>query len=388
MYCEGQKALIYLLIRLFVGEGFLFFQMSTINSTFLTMTDNMENFRRKPVKKHKQTFVINCKEFLQVILLPFPQSCKRQKEVGDHKHISPLQRTGQHKLLDINVLKIIKRYYGFECIFPFISKDVKVQYDIAFTTREPMHLCELADGCIAVVDCPSNVVRIFRGSTLVQTISNNIMSSPHGVCTNSKDQIIVTDHDKNQVHVFDRDGTHVRSFSTGDGTFDQQRGICVNSLDQILVVDCGNYHISVFDSEGKFVRKINGLISSLPFGVCVDGEDNLYVTETNNHRITKFLSDGTFLYSFGWNGRGPGQLRHPCGACVTRDGKYIVVADHGNNRVQVLSGLDGSFVASYGSDGTKQFLDVSGCILTCDGRILVSDYGNNSVHAISMTKSK
>jgi tripartite motif-containing protein 71 len=311
---------------------------------------------------------------------------------------TPIQRTSDNKLLDLNILRIIHGY--LYAPFYFTSQDVSVDHRIiiandvnSVTLKNPGHICELSDGCIAVAEWRSGgLIRIFSDGVLVQSIGSGIVSAPCGICTNSSDQLIVTDYSNHQVHVFNRDGSHVRSFGSqgsGDGQLSYPCGVCVDGEDNVYVADDDNHRICVFDSEGKFVRKIGSQGSgdgqlNRPSSVCVDGEDNVYVAEDGNHRVSKFSSSGAFVCTFGSKGSGPGQLYSPWDVCVTRDGKYIVVADYSNHRVQVLSGSDGSFVASYGSNGSGdgQFQLASGCPVTADGRILASDYHNHRVHEI------
>ena len=55
-----------------------------------------------------------------------------------------------------------------------------------------------------------------------------------------------------------------------------------------------------------------------------------------------FSPDGVFLTSFGEHGGFAGQLRMPCGICVTWQG-HVIVCDGGNDRLQVFS-EDGQFL--------------------------------------------
>jgi len=194
---------------------------------------------------------------------------------------TPIQRTSDNKLLDLNILRIIHGY--LYAPFYFTSQNVAVDHRIiiandvnSVTLQYPTHLCELSDGCVAVTEW-SGMIRIFSDGVLVQSIGSGIVSRPFGICTNSSDQLVVTDAGMHQVHVFARDGSHIRSFGSqgsGDGQLSRPRGVCVNSKGHILVADCRNNRISVFDNEGKFIRKFNNDGSgdgqlSYPMGVCV-----------------------------------------------------------------------------------------------------------------------
>jgi sugar lactone lactonase YvrE len=308
---------------------------------------------------------------------------------------TPIQRVADNKLLDLNILRVIHDY--LDTPFYFTSQDVEVEHRVIIadgingvTLKYPTHLCELSDGCIAVAE-RGGLIRIFCGDILVQSIGHDIMNTHglSGICTNSNNQLIVADTSKNQVHVFDRDGSHAYSFGSKGNDDDQLNfpyDVCVNSKGHIIVADCWNNRICVFNNEGKFISKFGKSISGYgqmiyPIGVCVDGDDNIYVVECDGYyRVSKFSYNGLFLYTFGSDGIKPSNSA-TYDICVTHDGKYIVVAEHELNKVRILSGLDGSLVASYGSYGTgyKQFRGASGCTITSDGRILVSDGYNKRI---------
>lgn len=59
---------------------------------------------------------------------------------------------------------------------------------------------------------------------------------------------------------------------------------------------------------------------------------------------------GNVLHVFGREGSEPGQLKHPRGITTDPQG-FILVADSGNNRIQVFR-PDGSYVCHFGSHGT------------------------------------
>jgi len=312
---------------------------------------------------------------------------------------TPIYRAADNKLLDLQVLRVIRSY--IDTPFYFTSKDVEVHHRVIIENVTdkcnwwtPYHICELLDGCIAVAaKCRNNgLIRIFRNNKIVQEIKNDVVVYPFGICTNSKNQLIVTDVDKHQVHMFNRDGSHVLSFGSegrGDGQLKCPYDVCVNSKGHIIVADSWNGRISMFSCDGTFIRSFgskgtNGGQLKYPIGIHVDRCDNIYVVEEGNHRVSKFSSSGEFIRTFGSEGGKPGHLCYPYDIKVDPDGKYIVVADTGNERIQVLSGLDGSFIASYGSGSYEdiQFISVTSCVITTDGRILVSDNSERLIHEI------
>jgi hypothetical protein len=64
--------------------------------------------------------------------------------------------------------------------------------------------------------------------------------------------------------------------------------------------------------------------------VILPPDGNIFATDFYNHRVQKFRPDGTFLNSFGKQGTGPGEFRHPVRLAVASDGS-VFVADFGNH---------------------------------------------------------
>ena len=97
----------------------------------------------------------------------------------------------------------------------------------------------------------------------------------------------------------------------------------------------------------------------------------------------EIISDGTILRIIGSFGEGPGQFNHPRGFALDGAGN-IVVADHGNNRVQVLRYSDGCHLRSIGTRGCRdgQFDHPYGVLIDSEGRVIVSDGDNHRLQVL------
>ena len=62
---------------------------------------------------------------------------------------------------------------------------------------------------------------------------------------------------------------------------------------------------------------------------------NLMILINDNFFLQVFDANGRLLYQFGTRGKGDGEVWYPAGVYVDKSG-YIYVADHGNNRIQVI----------------------------------------------------
>jgi hypothetical protein len=76
------------------------------------------------------------------------------------------------------------------------------------------------------------------------------------IAVDDDDRIYVLDSTAHEVRVFDRSGTHVRSFGgkgAGPGEFDQPIGMAWGPDHMLWIVDVGNARFSVHDTSGVFI---------------------------------------------------------------------------------------------------------------------------------------
>ena len=159
-------------------------------------------------------------------------------------------------------------------------------------------------------------------------------------------------------------------------------GIAVNSKGVIAMADGNGHCILVFDETGKFVRKIGGQ-------VCKDGQfeltnvtflndDEILVADERNHRIQQLnVQTGNFVKSFGKKGSGDGEFKNPVSVCITSDGRFIVVADFNNSRIQVFT-MDGEPVFKFGDSGPERLDHPIDCVCY-EEKFFVADMNNNCV---------
>lgn len=126
-----------------------------------------------------------------------------------------------------------------------------------------------------------------------------------------------------------------------------------------------------------------------PYGVCISPDLKHLVATFDNHTVGVYLvSDGTELRSFGGEGSAEGQFRDPRDVCMG-ESDSIVVADHGNNRVQELT-LDGVFRRSLGQGsllkrlfGGSDLNQPSGvCVRRSIDTLAVVESGRHCVHLL------
>ena len=83
------------------------------------------------------------------------------------------------------------------------------------------------------------------------------------------------------------------------------------------------------------------------------------------------------MKSFGKNGSGDGEFENPLSVCITSDGRFIVVADYKNNRIQVFT-MDGEPVFKFGNSGPERLDSPFSCVFY-EEKLFVTDKNNDCV---------
>ena len=190
--------------------------------------------------------------------------------------------------------------------------------------------------------------------------------------------IFVSDCGNSQIHVFDVEKRHVRTFGQrgeGEGQLSKQQGIAISANGQVYVANQNNSCVSVFSEDGTFLRTIGQGKLLYPWDVFVHSSGLVCVADSNNHRIAVFSQEGKLVRTIGSQGKGKGQFKHPSGVAESPDDQHLYAIDRDNHRIQVVS-LGGQYVREF---GTGQLKCPHGITVTCDGSVLVADKDNHCV---------
>ncbi len=105
---------------------------------------------------------------------------------------------------------------------------------------------------------------------------------------------------------------------------------------EVFVTINNNHRVVKYSANGDFLLEF-GREGEIPVGIAVDlaGNSVVAVNINNSHRVVLYSADGELQGKFGDQGSAPGQFLNPQGIAVTSAG-LIVIADSGNNRVQVI----------------------------------------------------
>ena len=188
--------------------------------------------------------------------------------------------------------------------------------------------------------------------------------------------VYVSNNVKCQIHVFDAEKKHVRTFGQhgeGEEQLSRPLGIDVSTTGQVYVANQLNHCVSVFREDGTFIRTIGQGKLQYPRDVLVHSSGLVCVADCSNHRIAVFSQEGELVRTFGSMGGRKGEFRYPSGLATSPDGHHLYVSDRDNHRVQVFA-REGQFVREFGYDHLKAPRVLA---VTSDGSVLVADKDNH-----------
>ena len=163
------------------------------------------------------------------------------------------------------------------------------------------------------------------------------------------------------------------------------RGIATNHRGQFLIADNGDKTVKVFDSNGKFDFRFNPQTDDADteldiLDVATAGEDDrIYLlvglkkpgAEKWESEVQVFNKTGDLQHKFPMRSGYWGRLTVSSGK---QRGKILLLT---GNVVDVYDEPSGEFVCSFGGGVFKRATDITA---TCDGRVMIVDWGDDSLY--------
>jgi DNA-binding beta-propeller fold protein YncE len=244
------------------------------------------------------------------------------------------------------------------------------------------------DDTVFVVDRMARIQQLDRSGKYLNawSLPQRQMGKPVGLTVGPDGNVYVPDTHYQRIIVYSHDGKEIRRWGSvghDDGQFIYPTDVEFDSKGRVFVSEYGdNDRIQVFDQAGNFLYKFghfgqaNGEFSR-PQDMVIDG-DTIYLTDACNHRIDVFKTDGTWVRNMGSCGSRLGQFRFPYGLDMDREGR-LIVSEFGNNRVQMIDKETGKGLKIWGAAGRDpgQLAYPWGVIVDNRDRVVAVDAGNN-----------
>lgn len=143
---------------------------------------------------------------------------------------------------------------------------------------------------------------------------------------------------------------------------------------RVTVLDVESEFYGTF---GYFGRGDGELVS--PMCAAEDNTGHIFVTDDVTHKVTAFGYDGNFVSKWGVHGSEKGELNGPSGIAFDADNNVYITDTH-NHRIQKFTST-GEFIMAFGSNGSGQgqFELPWGTTVSPDGEVYVADWGNDRI---------
>ncbi len=304
---------------------------------------------------------------------------------------------------------------------PYEAGMIKLSPDLVFGStgvepgklQKPRSIAVAPDGSVYVADSLNHRIQHFSangellhvwGAFIEMNAANKPggrMNEPWGIAVGLDGSVFITDTWNNRIQKFTPDGKFIKTWgfpgqAEKPEAFWGPRGLAVDSQGWIYVTDTGNKRVVVFDAEGGYITEFGSLGVDRgqfdePVGIAVDDQGYVYVADTWNQRIQVFAPTQArtgFVYAYEWdiNGWFGQSLDNKPFLAVNKD-REVYVADPEGFRVLVFT-YQGKFIRGWGdpAPGFSGFGLVSGIAVDQEGRIWVSDGGNNRLLRFTMPK--
>lgn len=190
---------------------------------------------------------------------------------------------------------------------------------------------DAADTVYVLTRGPARILAYSTGGAFLRCWGEDTLGQrPHGITVGPDGTVYCVDEFDHTVHLYTRDGTHIRDIGA--------RGAASDTGVDYTITDLYDRTASIARAAGPFNH---------PAALAVAPNGDLYVADGyGNARVHRFDADGQLRQSWGEPGNGPGQFHIPHAVCIDPGDERVLVADRENERIQVFT-PDGRYLESW-----------------------------------------
>lgn len=203
------------------------------------------------------------------------------------------------------------------------------------------------------------------------------------VAVRASGNILVFNRSEHALLEFNPEGNYLRTLARC--IFDNPHGLRLDAQGNIWATDTGSHIVVKMNAEGRIlmVLGVKGRATDWhqaghlrcfnePNDIAFGSRGEVYVAQGHGKgesRVIKFDADGNFLTTWGGEGRGPGEFNQPHAVLVDNRG-LVYIADRSNQRIQVFDG-EGKYLREKPHPGTP-----CGLCLCRDGKHIMMAHGH------------
>lgn len=179
----------------------------------------------------------------------------------------------------------------------------------------------IKNGYIYVVDNSNKKVKKFDlNGNLITSFNNNKFSTQMGGIAVDKDEkVYVCIYDKNQVYVFNKDGSDNKIFYIKSPT-----GIYIDKNNLVYVSSqTDNKIIKINLDDNSSTTLINQNLNK-PAGISVDSVGNIYVVNEGDNSVKMFDKNANLQLTYGGFGNEDGKLMKPTSIAINQKGEIFI----------------------------------------------------------------